>query len=76
MALKHGAAWIAAALLLAAGAPAGEPGRPFFAYRSFWPEFGAMKQFKEAGVNTVCIVAANTQNSLGQPYSKYPPVWR
>lgn len=76
MALKHGAAWIAAALLLAAGAPAGEPGRPFFAYRSFWPEFGAMKQFKEAGVNTVCIFAANTQNSLGQPYSKYPPVWR
>jgi len=48
----------------------------FFAYRSFWPEFEAMKQFREAGVNTVCIFAANTNNSLGLPYSKYPPIWR
>ncbi|WP_372934272.1 hypothetical protein [Mariniphaga sediminis] len=48
----------------------------FFAYRSFWPEFEAMKQFRDAGVNTVCIFAANTDNSLGLPYSKYPPVWR
>lgn len=47
-----------------------------FAYRSFWPEFEAMRQFKDAGVDTVCIFAANTDNSLGQPYSKYPPVWR
>ena len=47
-----------------------------FAYRSFWPEFEAMRQFKEIGVNTVCIFAANTDNSLGKPYSKYPPVWR
>ena len=49
---------------------------PFFAYRSFWPEFEAMRRFKDAGVNTVCIFAANTDNSLGTPYSKYPPVWR
>lgn len=35
-----------------------------------------MRQFKDAGVQTVCIFAANTDNSLGQPYSKYPPVWR
>jgi hypothetical protein len=48
----------------------------FFAYRSFWPEFEAMEQFREVGVNTVCIFAANTTNSLGKPYSKYPPVWR
>ena len=47
-----------------------------FAYRSFWPEFKAMGQFRDAGVNTVCIFAANTDNSLGQPYCKYPPVWR
>ena len=47
-----------------------------FSYRSFWPEFGAMAQFKDAGVDTVCIFAANTDNSLGKPYSKYPPVWR
>ena len=56
---------------------AAEPTRPLaFAYRSFWPEFDAMRQFKDAGVDTVCIFAANTDNSLGQPYSKYPPVWR
>jgi hypothetical protein len=48
----------------------------FFSYRSFWPEFGAMAQFRDAGVDTVCIFAANTDNSLGQPYCKYPPVWR
>lgn len=52
------------------------PKRNFFAYRSFWPEFEAMKQFKLSGVDTICIFAANTDNSLGKPYSKYPPVWR
>ena len=67
---------LTAALLLAVGALAQEPKPPVFAYRSFWPEFEAMKQFKDAGVNTVCIFAANTYNSLGQPYCKYPPVWR
>ena len=65
-----------AATLLAVTAWAQEQKPPSFAYRSFWPEFEAMKQFKDAGVNTVCIFAANTDNSLGQPYSKYPPVWR
>lgn len=47
-----------------------------FAYRSFWPEFEAMGEFQAVGVDTVCIFAANTDNSLGLPYSKYPPVWR
>ena len=47
-----------------------------FAYRSFWPEFEAMGEFRDAGVNTVCIFAANTDNSMGKPYSTYPPVWR
>lgn len=57
--------------------PAAESARPLaFSYRSFWPEFGAMAQFRDAGVDTVCIFAANTDNSLGKPYSKYPPVWR
>ena len=70
-----------AALMMAAGwAPgvraAEEQKFREFAYRSFWPEFAAMRQFKDAGVNTVCIFAANTDNSLGKPYSKYPPVWR
>ena len=69
------------ALMLAAGWALGvraaeEPKFREFAYRSFWPEFAAMRQFKDAGVQTVCIFAANTDNSLGQPYSKYPPVWR
>jgi hypothetical protein len=60
----------------AAGVAAEESKPLFFAYRSFWPEFEAMRQFKEAGVDTVCIFAANTDNSLGKPYSSYPPVWR
>ncbi|OGV33074.1 MAG: hypothetical protein A2020_07945 [Lentisphaerae bacterium GWF2_45_14] len=47
-----------------------------FSYRSFWPEFEAMKEFKNAGVNTVCVFAASTDNSLGKPYSAYPPIWR
>lgn len=69
---------LAVALLLFCGpartVAAGQGG--FFSYRSFWPEFEAMRQFKAAGVDTVCIFPANTANSLGQPYSKYPPVWR
>lgn len=69
--------WVLAALLAVGVATAGGSDKPLaFAYRSFWPEFGAMRQFKDAGVDTVCIFAANTANSLGQPYSKYPPVWR
>jgi hypothetical protein len=65
------------ALLLASASLAADGSRPLaFSYRSFWPEFGAMAQFRDAGVNTVCIFAANTDNSLGKPYSKYPPVWR
>ncbi len=56
---------------------AAEPQTPLaFAYRSFWPEFEAMRQFKDAKVDTVCVFAANTDNSLGKPYSKYPSVWR
>lgn len=68
-------AWTGA-VLLTLSASAQERAPVAFAYRSFWPEFEAMKQFREAGVNTVCIFAANTDNSLGKPYSKYPPVWR
>ena len=68
---------LAMAVLAACDGAAGGAGRPLaFSYRSFWPEFEAMRQFKEAGVDTVCIFAANTDNSLGKPYSKYPPIWR
>jgi len=62
--------------LLAATAGAAEPTADYFCYRSFWPEFAAMRQFHEAGVDMVCLFPANTDNSLGKPYSKYPPVWR
>ena len=48
----------------------------YFAYRSFWPEFATMKRFFDSGVNTVCIFPASTTNSLGEPYGKYPLVWR
>lgn len=48
----------------------------YFAYRSFWPEHEAMKKFFAAGVKTVCVFPSSTTNSLGEPYSKYPALWR
>ncbi len=48
----------------------------YFAYRSFWPEHETMKRFAQAGVHTYCVFPANTTNSLGEPYSKYPANWR
>ena len=51
------------------------PHRHYFAYRSFQPEFAAMRRFAQAGVDTICFLPANTVNSLGQPYSSYPPIW-
>jgi hypothetical protein len=50
--------------------------RRYFAYRSFWPELETMKKFHEVGVDTICFFAANTVNSVGEPYCKYPPIWR
>ncbi len=47
----------------------------YFAYRSFWPEPEAHRRFDNIGVDTVCFFAANTTNSLGEPYCKYPPTW-
>jgi hypothetical protein len=49
--------------------------RHYFAYRSFWPELETMKKFHEVGVDTICFFAANTMNSVGEPYCKYPPIW-
>ena len=48
----------------------------YFAYRSFWPELEAMKKFRECGVDTFTFMVSNTANSLGLPYTKYPPVWK
>ncbi len=50
--------------------------KPFFAYRSFWPELETMRRMGECGIDTFCIFPANTLNSLGEPYCKYPPIWR
>ncbi len=48
----------------------------YFAYRSFWPELETMKKFRECGIDTFCYMVSNTVNSLGEPYTKYPPVWK
>lgn len=45
----------------------------FFAYRSFWPETGAMKQFADIGVDLYAVMPSNSFNSLGEPYCKFPP---
>jgi hypothetical protein len=47
----------------------------YFAYRSFNPEFETMKRFVKCGLDTICFLPGNTNNSLGLPYSKYPPIW-
>lgn len=48
----------------------------YFAYRSFWPELETMKKFRECGVDTFMFMVSNITNSLGLPYTKYPPVWK
>ncbi len=50
--------------------------RQFFAYRSFWPELETMKRFRECGIDTFAYLVSHTVNSLGLPYTKYPPVWK
>ncbi len=44
----------------------------YYAYRSFQPEFSTMERFASIGVNTITLFPANTSNSLGQPYCRYP----
>ena len=34
------------------------------------------RRFQRSKAARVCVFAANTDSSLGQPYCKYPPVWR
>ncbi len=46
-----------------------------FSFRSFNPVFSEMKNFANHGINTVAIFPANTCNSRGDPYAKYPPNW-
>ncbi len=59
-----------------ANTPATIDKRIYHAYRSFWPELETTARFKELGVNTRCFFAANTINSLGFEYCKYPPIWK
>ncbi|MBO4491043.1 MAG: hypothetical protein J5944_06760 [Lentisphaeria bacterium] len=47
----------------------------YFAYRSFWKEFDAMRDFTAAGFDLFTIFPSNTANSLGEPYSQYKPLW-
>lgn len=49
--------------------------RNYFAYRSFQKEPEAVRAFTEQGFNLFTIFPANTMNSLGTPYSPYPPLW-
>jgi len=44
-------------------------------YRSFWQQKEVVKQFGDIGVDKVCVFPGNTLNSLGGPYSAYPPNW-
>ena len=48
---------------------------PLFAYRSFIFDPEAVKAFADVGGDTVVAHPAHTLNSLGTPYSPYPPVW-
>ena len=50
--------------------------KPFFAYRSFWKEFDAMKRFAQIGVKQFAVFAGNSTNSLGEPYCQYDTVWK
>lgn len=45
------------------------------AYRSFYTPLRTIEKFRDAGYDTVCVFPAHTRNSLGEPYSQYPPTW-
>ncbi|MFO7976297.1 MAG: hypothetical protein R6V12_16880 [Candidatus Hydrogenedentota bacterium] len=69
---------LAGLALLIASDPAqadSEPPDRWFAYRSFRPATAPIREFATLGVDTVCIFPANTDCSLGVPYSVSPPVW-
>jgi len=57
------------------GAPPEAAPNSYIAYRSFWPELEMTATFGEMGIDTRCFFAANTINSMGFEYCKYPPIW-
>ncbi len=48
----------------------------YVCYRSFWPELDTTAEFGKLGINTRCFFAANTINSAGFEYCKYPLIWQ
>ena len=50
-------------------------GASMIAYRSFFTPLNTIEGFSKAGYDTICIFPAHTKNSLGEPYSQYPPTW-
>lgn len=47
----------------------------FFGYRSFEPEYAAMKEMRKHGIDTVTIMVSNNTNFMGAPYTRYQPTW-
>ena len=47
----------------------------FIGYRSFYTPIDTIEKFYNEGYDTVCVFPAHTLNSLGTPYSEYPPTW-
>ena len=47
----------------------------FLAYRSFHTPLSTIEKFSDAGYEVACVFPVHTLNSLGEPYSQYPPTW-
>lgn len=50
--------------------------KPYFAYRSFWPQLEAKRQFAELGVKQFCVFSVHSANSMGEPYCLNDPTWK
>jgi len=56
-------------------AGAADPPR-WFGFNTYAPNADTLKQFTDAGVNTLVCFPANVLSSIGEPYnSVYPPIW-
>ena len=62
--------------LVKPGTVNGNPGPAFDCYRSFQQQNDMWKTFHdELDIKTRCFFAANTINSIAEPYCGYPPIW-
>ncbi len=55
--------------------------QPVFAYRPpygkhLFDDMTALAAARDAGIDVVCLSPMNTDNSLGDPYSPYPTIWK